>query len=139
MEGISLDCGGPFYGWNGAGWSGNTYSVTIDEVALIGPAELSIKKTNVDGVASSSSRNLNTSGTRSNRSIAAKYEICGVGDLTQSATYQRYRTDIDFSDEYVIDDYVGAYELNVQLNIGRDSDPILGEEGGKGTIKSLAA
>ena len=130
LEGISLDCGGPFYGWNGAGWSGNTWTVTIDEVALIGPAELSIKKTNVDGVSGGSSSALNTSGTRSNRSIAAKYEICGVGDLTQSATYQRYRTDIDFSDEYVIDDYVGAYELNVQLNIGRDSDPILGEEGG---------
>ena len=45
LEGISLDCGGPYYGWNGAGWTGNTNSVTIDEVALIGPAELSITKT----------------------------------------------------------------------------------------------
>jgi len=130
LEGISTECGGPFHGWNGAGWTGNTNSVTIDEVVLMGPAELSIKKTNVNGVASSSSRNLTRSGARGNRSIAAKYEICGVGDLTQSATYQRYRTDIDFSDETVIDDYAGAYELSVQLNIGRDSDPIFGEEGG---------
>ena len=50
--------------------------------------------------------------------------------MYQSATKQTYTTDIDFSDEYVIDDYVGAYELSVQLNIGRDSDPLIGPEGG---------
>ena len=132
LEGISTECGGPFYGWNGAGWTGNTNSVTIDEVALIGPAgvELSIKRTDLTLGSSYDSTHLTRSGARSNRAIGAYYEICGVGDLTQSVTYQKYVTYLNFSDKTVIDDYVGAYALEVQLNIGRDSDPILGEEGG---------
>jgi len=106
------------YGWNGAGWSDNTYSVTIDEVALIGPAEISI----IDSGNSIAFNRLRHNGVRSNRAINRSYNLCDDTDLTQSATKQTYTTDIDFSNEYVIDDYVGAYELSVQLNIGRDVD-----------------
>ena len=127
LEGISTECGGPFYGWNGAGWTGNTNSVIIDEVALIGPAELSIKRTDLPLGSSYDSTHLTRSGARSNRAIRAYYEMCGDEDLTQSATYQKYVTYINFSDENVIDDYVGAYDLEVQLTISRYSDPILGE------------
>lgn len=121
LEGVTMDCW-PSYGWMAAGWTGNTGVVTIDEVALLGPAELSLTK--------NAAYDLRTSGSRGNRITEprSKYKTCQGNEISLTSTYQKYFTDIDFSNEYVMDDYVGAYDLSVQLNIGRNDDVILGDE-----------
>lgn len=121
LEGVTTDCW-PSYGWMAAGWTGNTGVVTIDEVALLGPAELSITK--------NATSDLKTSGSRGNRNTEPRryYKTCQGNEISLTSTYQNYRTDIDFSNEYAIDDYVGAYDLSVQLNIGRNDDVFLGDE-----------
>jgi len=136
------ECGGPFWGWQGGSWSGNTWAATIDEVLLNGNSSLSIVKNSADN--SVIYTNLSTSGTRGNRAIGGAYNICGVGEIQETATYQKYITALDFSDPAVINEfYVGAYDLEVQINIGREQnnlwhnlDPVIDGAGewAEGTI-----
>ena len=114
-------CGGPYWGWQGGNWSDNTWAVTVDEVLLNGPAEMSMVKKSADN--SETSKQLSRDGSRSNRYVdGAYYDLCGAGRIDMTSTYQRYVTTIDFSKPEVYDDYAGAYELSVQLNIGREQN-----------------
>jgi len=123
LEGVSMDCW-PSYGWMGAGWTNNGASVSIDEVSLV-----NLNYAELSGTLQPDSNikytQLLPTGNRGNRALPATYTTCQGNKITQSATYQKYTTTIDFSESGWDDDYAGAYELTLQLNIGRDIAPLL--------------